>query len=53
MGDERTHAEQEAAKQILAAYLKRRQDEQDARGPNPRYPAGTMGQGHGDAEAHR
>ena len=56
MNDERTHAEQDAAQQILAAYLKCRQDEQDAQGPNPlqqpppRYPAGTTRHGHGDAE---
>ena len=58
MNDERTHAEQDAAQQILAAYLKRRQDEQDAQGPNPlqqplpRYPAGQTRHGHGGAEEH-
>ncbi len=54
--DHQTPAEHAAAKQILAAYLKRRQDAQDAQGPNPlqeprpRYPAGTTRQGHGEAE---
>ena len=56
MRDERTHAEQDAAELILADYLKRRQDAQDAQGPNPlqepppRYPAGTTRHGHGEAE---
>ncbi len=58
MRDERTHAEHDAAQQILAAYLKRRQDAQDAQGPNPlqqpppRYPAGKTRQGQGEAEEH-
>ena len=54
--DQQPPADHDAAQQILAAYLKRRQDAQDAQGPNPlqqpppRYPAGTPRHGHGDAE---
>ena len=48
--DQRTQAEKDAAKALIAAHRQRQQHEQDARGPNPlqqpapRYPRGTIGE---------